>query len=54
MAGNRDPKETVSLEELLMSKIIEQKALVNYLGGTKKMPSLRANRDKFIVRAEKK
>jgi hypothetical protein len=54
MAGNREPKETDSLEELLRSKVIEQKALVNLLGGTKKMPSLRANRDKFIVRAKKK
>ena len=54
MAGNRDPKETVSLEELLMGKVIEQEALANLLGVTKKMPSLRAKLDKFIVRAEKK
>ncbi len=31
MAGKLDPKETVSLEELLMSIVMEQEALVNLL-----------------------
>ena len=31
MAGKIDPKETVSIEELLMSVVMEQEALVNLL-----------------------
>jgi len=31
MAGKIDPKETVSIEELLMSIVMEQEALVNLL-----------------------
>jgi hypothetical protein len=31
MAGKMDPKETVSIEELLMSIVMEQEALVNLL-----------------------
>lgn len=31
MAGKLDPKETVSLEELLMSIVMEQEALVTLL-----------------------
>jgi hypothetical protein len=29
MAGKMDPKETVSIEELLMSVVMDQEALVN-------------------------
>ena len=31
MAGKMDPKETVSIEELLMSVVMDQEALVNQL-----------------------
>ena len=31
MAERLDPRETITLEELLMSNVIEQEALVNFL-----------------------